>query len=288
LYDKALIQSLGIDIFEAAPDPILLVAANGDILAANQQAGRCFGYTREELTSLSVDSLLPEAFRGHHAKHREGYQQNPHTRPMGQGTRLSLLRKDRTILPVEISLSPLKSAKGSLVICIVRDITERKANEEKLEFLGSHDLLTGLYNRSHFELELARLDTGRIHPLTVVMIDVNGLKKANDTLGHSSGDILLKRTALVLQKAFRDNDLIARIGGDEFAIVIRGECDPDELKQRIHEERELYNQNEPLPLRFAVGVSIASPNTKITDALHDADQKMYSDKQAQACRTPTA
>jgi diguanylate cyclase (GGDEF)-like protein/PAS domain S-box-containing protein len=281
LYDKELVRSLGTDLFEAAPDPILLVGSTGEVLAANQQAELCFGYSRQEFSRQTVEKLLPETHRSEHAQHRASYQQRPHTRLMGPGLSLTALRKDGTIFPVEISLSPLQSKQGSITICIIRDITERKATEEKLRFLSSHDLLTDLYNRSYFELEVSRIDKDRQHSVSVVMIDVNGLKLANDVEGHAAGDLLLQRTAAVLRKAFRSEDLVARIGGDEFAVVLPVECDPKELHERLHQELQEHNQAQAKTLSFAVGVAIAPPQTTIAEALREADTNMYQDKRAQ-------
>ncbi|MDD5369776.1 MAG: diguanylate cyclase, partial [Anaerolineaceae bacterium] len=101
-----------------------------------------------------------------------------------------------------------------------RDITDRKKVEDELRYLSTHDRLTGIYNRGYFEEELARLDHGRQFPVSVLMADVDGLKETNDTHGHQAGDELLRQTAEVLKSAFRAQDVVARIGGDEFGILL--------------------------------------------------------------------
>jgi PAS domain S-box-containing protein len=100
------------------------------------------------------------------------------------------------------------------------DITDRKQNEEKLIFLSYHDHLTGLYNRRFFEEEMKRLNTARNLPISIVMADVNGLKMVNDSFGHAAGDDLLKRAAEFFRQGCREEDVLARIGGDEFAIIL--------------------------------------------------------------------
>ena len=103
---------------------------------------------------------------------------------------------------------------------MARDITDRKLLEEKTRFIGVHDSLTQLYNRSFFEEELSRLEKSRLYPVSIFMIDVDGLKIINDSQGHAAGDQLLQRAAHVLLKAFRSEDMVARIGGDEFVVIL--------------------------------------------------------------------
>src|SRR4249919_461639 len=105
---------------EAAPDAIVVVDPSGDIVIVNQLAERLFGYARQELIGMPIEGLVPHRFREHHAGHRNNYFREPHTRPMGEGKELSGRRKDGSEFPVEISLSPLKTETGTLVISIIR------------------------------------------------------------------------------------------------------------------------------------------------------------------------
>ena len=106
------------------------------------------------------------------------------------------------------------------VIGTLQDITERKKKEEDIYLLSYRDQLTGIYNRRFYEEELKRLDKARNLPFTIVMADVNGLKLINDSFGHSVGDELLKKVALVIMRGCRADDIIARLGGDEFVILL--------------------------------------------------------------------
>ena len=116
---------------EAAPDAIVVVDWSGHIVIVNQLAERLFGYSRQELLGMQIEGLVPQRFSEQHAKHRNNYSREPHTRPMGEGRELSGRRKDGSEFTVEISLSPLRTETGTLVISIIRDTTARKKVEER-------------------------------------------------------------------------------------------------------------------------------------------------------------
>lgn len=119
-------------LLEAAPDAILEVDASGKIVLLNETAEKMFGYTREELLGLNVETVVPAAVRDHHVQDRTAYTAHPQTRPMGTGLELKAQRKDGTLFPVEISLSPNRTEQGLRVIALVRDIRERKEAEDRI------------------------------------------------------------------------------------------------------------------------------------------------------------
>ena len=123
------------DFLEAAPDAMIVVGRDGLIQLANAQTERLFGYPRDELLGQPVEILVPARYRGLHPQHRTGYFGDPHRRPMGAGLDLHGLRKDGTEFPAEISLAPLQTETGVLVMAAIRDVSERKRAEDKFRSL---------------------------------------------------------------------------------------------------------------------------------------------------------
>jgi len=165
------------------------------------------------------------------------------------------------------------------------DITEQKKLEEKLRYMATHDPLTGLYSRTFFEEELSRHSNKRFLPLGVIMFDVDGLKYVNDTFGHVKGDRLLKTTAKILSKVFRSSEILARIGGDEFAVILPNVND-EILKSVIERlELQLSRVNKPRDdtgkINISYGYSIRQNEiVDMAGVLRDADENLYSNKMA--------
>ena len=161
-----------------------------------------------------------------------------------------------------------------------RDISERKRAEETLRYLSNHDSLTELYNRAFFEEEAARLGKSRQFPVSIVIVDVDAMKTTNDTEGHAAGDDLLRRTAAVLRAAFRPEDIVARIGGDEFAVLLpqTNVAAARHALERCRKELARHNAANTVPLTLSMGVSTAEAGDDLVRALRMADRNMYQEK----------
>ena len=165
----------------------------------------------------------------------------------------------------------------------------KRKNEElkgllnEVEYLSFHDEMTGLYNRRYFENELDRLASSRRLPLTLLVADMDKLKVVNDNYGHKKGDNYIKAAANILKKSAREEDIVARIGGDEFAIVLpeTGFKAADKIYRRIKANLESYNQQqEPVELlEISLGFAVKTQKQQSLDQIFKlADKMMYNDK----------
>jgi diguanylate cyclase (GGDEF)-like protein/PAS domain S-box-containing protein len=162
------------------------------------------------------------------------------------------------------------------------DITERKLAEERLEYISMHDTMTGIYNRAYFEEEISRLSKSRIHPISILVMDMDGLKAINDQFGHKAGDRALQNIADIVKRCFRNEDIIARIGGDEFAILLPGTNHVGAEKARDRIQQCVLKHNQRKRTKFSLSVSIgcatATKGSPLTDIFQMADTQMYQEK----------
>ena len=171
-----------------------------------------------------------------------------------------------------------------------RDITVRKKMEEELTFLSLHDSLTGLYNRRFFEEQMTLFDGGRSNPVSVISCDIDGLKIINDHFGHHHGDEMIVAVSRILQEAVRSDDIVARIGGDEFAIIMP-RCPAngvDRIYVRIKEALNnvhLKISDMEVPIMVSMGRAVRNGReVSIRVLFQTADDEMYIEKQSNAGR----
>ena len=173
------------------------------------------------------------------------------------------------------------------VLISIIDISARKKAEAYMKYLGTHDVLTGVSNRATFDDAVKNLGSSGFDVHSIVIADLNGLKPVNDEMGHAAGDALIRRAAEVLQKAAETNDVVARIGGDEFALLLRGSDERGALQamQRIRKLIEVNNQfYQGPPLSIAMGAGTARDLHAFGIAYKAADDAMYVNKGARRRR----
>jgi diguanylate cyclase (GGDEF)-like protein/PAS domain S-box-containing protein len=233
----------GADVYraalDAAPCAILVTDAAGLITLVNPEAERLFGYRPGTLRGRPIDTLLPADLRAAHAANRDRFVARPDARPMGQQRDLRARRNDGTLFPVEVGLNPIRSEQGLQVVCAVVDLTERKLAEERLvdqatlleaanarlAELAMTDSLTALWNRRTFLEQMdIQLEWAVRHaqPMSVLILDVDEFKPYNDEYGHLAGDEVLRGAARLLRDRARRSDFLARIGGEEFGVILHG------------------------------------------------------------------
>ena len=186
-------------------------------------------------------------------------------------------------LHLQFSVLPGHESDWSLVQVALTDITARKKAEAYLEFLGRHDVLTKLHNRAFYVEELNRLERKGPLPVTIIIADLNGLKAANDQWGHDSGDALLRRAGEVFNELIAKPHCAARIGGDEFAVLLPATelRDGEAIVDSIHKLVAVNNQFYPgLTLSLSMGVATSRPGERLESVAKRADLLMFERKRA--------
>lgn len=249
----------------------------GRIIFSNPADASMHGYTPEELIGQDAQIFAPhtiwrkmsvEEIVGLKSRQRESIN----------------IRKDGSTFVVHLRSDVVEDAEGtpSAVVTTCFDITGQKEMERQLRHMSTHDPLTGLFNRAFFEEELERLRKGNRFPVIVLIADVDGLKIVNDRRGHGAGDEHLKMAAGVLRGAFRADDVVARIGGDEFVVLLT-EVEEREVEHAVERIRrtmaELCIPGDEGTFGLSLGVAVARKGDELATAIRQADALMYQDKQ---------
>jgi diguanylate cyclase (GGDEF)-like protein/PAS domain S-box-containing protein len=264
-------------IFNTAPIGMLVEDPEGNILEVNEELCEMTGYSKDELIGDSIFNKLVTPDRIEEAK------KDIEIILSGQDLEFNLdnINKNGEHYYTHFKETKINLPdKGTGILSMQVDLTNLRMKEKKLEFLSYNDQLTGLYNRAYFDQELKRLDNQDELPLSLVVIDVNGLKMINDVYGHLAGDELIKSAAAVLKSCLRDEDILARFGGDEFALILpqTPKKDVEKIIKRIKEES---NKVDVEGNKLSLGIGFATKTEmeeEIEQIFDQADENMYKDK----------
>ena len=266
-------------IVETAPSLLTITDEEGNNLYVSPNCKKITGYTQEELQGRVIwwvhEDDTPAA--------KEFFERTFRLGVGGKDFEYKAVRKNGEVWYASSSWEPFRDEQDKFlgIVFQTADITERKKTEEKVKYLSFHDFLTGLYNRAFFEEEMKRLNTVRKYPVGIIMADIDKLKFINDAFGHAEGDELLKRMANILVSATRKEDVVARTGGDEFAIILPNvdEETTQSLYNRIIDACKDSNREASLRLTVSLGYSIQYGQYEdMQEALRAADDHMYGNK----------
>jgi len=274
---------------EQSIDGIILIDEKSKIIEWNHGMERITGAKREKVLGCDAWEVIcsftnnkkdPQVRQRHKKILLESFSNK--SSMFGKLVEHSLTALDGTRRSIQELSFPIKTNTGLLIGCIVRDITEQKKAEQKIKYLAMHDTLTGIHNRTYFEEHIRQLEMEQRFPLALIICDVDGLKLVNDTMGHKVGDEILLTVTSIIKKCLRKDDRIARIGGDEFAILLpyKDNTSVETICNRIQNAVDQYNQlNTGIPLSISLGFSVKDDeSTSIDELFKEADYNMYQQK----------
>jgi len=279
-------------LIESAPDAMIVMSTDGIVLEANHQVGQLFGYGPDELPGTDVARLLADEGRQVLHDARLDLAHHPRTKVVGGTEDVIGVSKDGTAFPMELVLGPIETPEGLVITATVRNVSERREFERRLAHQATHDHLTGLPNRAHFVGRLADALAGAEltgPPVAVCFLDVDHFKYVNDSRGHPTGDELVVQVARRIAATAHPGDLVARFGGDEFAVLVAA---PGDRKGAVaYGWRLLAAFDRPFVLdgvecfvSASVGVALGGRGDDPDDVLRQADAAMYHAKQGGRAR----
>jgi diguanylate cyclase (GGDEF)-like protein/PAS domain S-box-containing protein len=258
------------NLFENSIDGIYRSTLEGQYLEVNYSLVKILGYgDKNELLRINTKDLYFSL------KDRPDFNRRNKT------FKTCLKKKDGSKIYVEISPRVIyEKGLPRYYEGIVRDKTKEKEYVEKIKYLSFHDALTGLYNWAYFNEKIKKIQKENDLCITMIMADVDGLKYVNDTYGHQSGDLLLKEVTKILRDNFRDDDLIARTGGDEFCIILSSTSkeEAEKIVKRIN-RKCLIQSSKRFPISISFGISEGNTGEKpVKKILREAEKLMYEKK----------
>jgi diguanylate cyclase (GGDEF)-like protein/PAS domain S-box-containing protein/putative nucleotidyltransferase with HDIG domain len=264
-------------------DGVIATDAKGCVTVINAVAEKLLSLTNEQAVGKPLDEImyLIDEDSGQRVETPvKKVLKTGKTYEFGNHTIMYL--PDDTGRYIEDSTAPIRDSKGRVtgVVMVFRDVTQKITEQRYIEYLNIHDQLTGLYNRRYYQWQVAHLASAEYYPLALIMLDVNGLKITNDAFGHEAGDTLLLKFAAILKELCREEDVLARIGGDEFVMLMpkTDEAAAEIAVKNIHETIE-QKKGEVILLSASIGYAVKYDDEEsINDVFMKAEDAMYINK----------
>jgi len=274
-------------VIESANDSIILSDRTGTIISWNKGAERIFGFTEKDALGKNLQIIIPDKFKVAHQQGMERYLLSGEPKVIGNTVELEGLRKDGSEFPIELSLAAWQEDNQVYFSSIIRDITERKRNEKKINQMVYRDPLTGLPNRLLLNDRLSQaleLADETKQTIGIMFIDLDRFKYINDTLGHAVGDQLLIEIAKRIQSCVGKNDTVCRQGGDEFIVLIPNTT-ADEVSKIAQQIVDLFSSSvmvneQELFVTPSIGIAMYPGDGRdIETLIKNADTAMYRVKE---------
>jgi diguanylate cyclase (GGDEF)-like protein/PAS domain S-box-containing protein len=277
-------------VLDNVADGVLILDEAGVIESVNESANRLFSYRAGDLVGKPLRVLIAPQ-RASAAKGLEAALAALRRRHATRAQAIETLgrRGDGSVFAMEIEGSDMQSGSRRTTLLCIRDISERRAHTKALEHQALHDALTGLPNRALLTERMSRVLTGAARSQesrAVLVVDLDGFKEINDTLGHDRGDALLRQIAEQLSATVHETDTVARLGGDEFGVLSGRACDfigAASMAREIYAmcERGFLVDEEPVRMRASIGIAMYPEHGSTTEQLlHRADLAMYLAKRS--------
>ena len=276
-------------VLDNVDEGIVTTSEAGTIELFNPGAERLFGLRHEEAVGQSVSLLMPEPHRSQYTANVEHYLRTGETPMIGVGLEVMGLRKNGDVFPMDLRVSEFNQASRRHLICVMRDITQRKATEEKILHMANHDALTGLPNRNlvqdRIHQAIARAQRSA-STFAVMFLDLDKFKTINDSLGHNIGDQLLQIVADRIVKCLRDEDTVSRQGGDEFIVLLGSMRNPQDaavVARKILDALSvpIVIGGRTLSTGASIGIALYPEDGKdVETLLKNSDTAMYCAKES--------
>ncbi|MFW6382309.1 MAG: diguanylate cyclase [Bacillota bacterium] len=266
------------ELFDGSIEAISLLDDSGRLIMVNKSFEKVFGYQAQDIEGRFLDDIIVPETRKAKALKLTAQVIEKKEKVIVEGKRK---RSNGELIDVVIKSFPIIQEDELLgLYAIYQDITERKQEEEKIKYLSYHDQMTGLYNRRYFENKLKEFDKSGVMPVSILVADLDKLKPINDKYGHPEGDKYIIAAADVLKSITRDDDIVARIGGDEFAIILPElTCHQAErITERINNECK-KDQSYGFNIEISIGCATkCDEKDSLVEVFKMADTSMYKNK----------